>query len=246
LRGAGAEVVVETYSNRPMSIGSSVAVGGAKLGMSISPGYLDASATIAAVAHEVRVDALLNMTRMTASQTSIQNIPSIPQQQHGLSERALLGTHAARIASGASIFFPARVSERLQLVRCSHTRGGTASTHTCEKRLENRLMPKFLFITRDSTTHESRPSPEEMQAAAGQWHAWMHKFSASIVGGDGLKPSGRLVKAGIVTDGPYVEAKEFIASFTIIQADNYDAAVAIALECPGCMPIEIRQMGGYA
>jgi hypothetical protein len=107
-------------------------------------------------------------------------------------------------------------------------------------------MAKFLFIYRHSTDPRSRPSPEEMQALAGQWHAWMQKFGASIVGGDGLKPSGRLVKAGIVTDGPYVEAKEVIASFSIIQADNYDAAVAIARECPGDNAIEIRQMGGYA
>ena len=95
-------------------------------------------------------------------------------------------------------------------------------------------MPKFLFIFRQSTDPQSRPSPEEMQVLAGQWYAWMQKFSASILpGGDGLKPSGRLIKAGIVTDGPYVEAKEFVASFSLIQADNYDAAVAIARECPG-------------
>ena len=107
-------------------------------------------------------------------------------------------------------------------------------------------MAKFLFIFRDPTEPRSRPSPEEMQALAGQWHAWMQKYGPSIAGGDGLKPSGRLIKAGIVTDGPYVEAKEVIASFTIIQADNYDAAVAIARECPGCMAIEIRELGGYA
>ena len=55
-----------------------------------------------------------------------------------------------------------------------------------------------------------------------------------------------LVKAGIVTDGPYVEAKEVIASFSIIQADNYDAAVAIARECPPGHIIEIRELAGYA
>ncbi len=50
-----------------------------------------------------------------------------------------------------------------------------------------------------------------------------------------------------MTDGPYVEAKEFIASFTIIEAENYDAAVAIARECPGdCNAIEIRELAGYA
>ena len=108
-------------------------------------------------------------------------------------------------------------------------------------------MAKFLFIYRDSTAPRSRPSPEEMQVLAGQWYAWMEKFSASILpGGDGLKPSGRLLKSGLVTDGPYVEAKEVIASFSIIQADNLDAAVAIARECPGDYAIEIREMAGYA
>ena len=86
-----------------------------------------------------------------------------------------------------------------------------------------------------------------VQALAGQWYGWMQKFSASILpGGDGLKPSGRLLRGQIVTDGPYVEAKEFVASFTLIQAENYDAALAIAKECPGDNVIEIRQLGGYA
>jgi hypothetical protein len=113
-------------------------------------------------------------------------------------------------------------------------------------------MPKFLMIFRESTESRSKPSPEEMQALQAAWYAWMQKYRSAIVGGDGLKPSGRLVKAGIVTDGAYTEAKEVVASFTIIQADNYDAAVAIARECPGqdtgtnCHRIEIREMGGYA
>jgi hypothetical protein len=108
-------------------------------------------------------------------------------------------------------------------------------------------MPKFLFIFRHSTAPESRPSPEEMQVLAGQWYDWMQKFSAAILpGGDGLKPDGRLIRAGIVTDGPYVEAKEFVASFSLIQADDYDAAVAIARACPGDNLIEIRELAGYA
>ena len=108
-------------------------------------------------------------------------------------------------------------------------------------------MPKYLFVFRHSTDPQSRPSPEEMQALAGQWYAWMQKFSGSILpGGDGLKPGGRLVRSGVVSDGPYVEAKEFVASFTLIQAENYDAAVAIARECPGDNVIEIRELGGYA
>jgi hypothetical protein len=108
-------------------------------------------------------------------------------------------------------------------------------------------MAKFLLIYRESTELRSRPSPEEMQRLAAAWGAWMKKFSSEIVpGGDGLKPSGRLVKAEVVTDGPYAEAKEVIVSFTIIQAADYDAAVAIARECPPGHTIEIREFAGYA
>jgi hypothetical protein len=54
-----------------------------------------------------------------------------------------------------------------------------------------------------------------------------------------------------VTDGPYAEAKEIIASFGVIQADDYDAALAIVGECPAAAAgsgwsIEIREMFGYA
>jgi hypothetical protein len=108
-------------------------------------------------------------------------------------------------------------------------------------------MAKFLFIYRESTENRTKPSPAEMQALQGAWYAWMQKFNSAIVpGGDGLKHSGRVVKAGLVTDGPYVEAKEIIVSFTIIEAADYDAAVTIARECPPGHTIEIREFAGYA
>jgi hypothetical protein len=39
-------------------------------------------------------------------------------------------------------------------------------------------------------------------------------------------------EGGQATDGPYTETKEIIASFTVIETDNYDAALAIGPECP--------------
>jgi NAD(P)H dehydrogenase (quinone) len=59
-------------------------------GMSVSAGYLEASVTMAAVAREVGVNALVNMSQMTVSEMSIQNTTSSGQQrQHWLSEQAL-------------------------------------------------------------------------------------------------------------------------------------------------------------
>jgi NAD(P)H dehydrogenase (quinone) len=59
-------------------------------GMSASAAYLQASVTMAAVARELRVEALVNMSQMTVSQMSIRNTtPSSQQRQHWLSEQAL-------------------------------------------------------------------------------------------------------------------------------------------------------------
>jgi len=58
--------------------------------MSVSAGYLEATVTMAAVAREVGVNALVNMSQMTVSQMGIQNTTPSPQQrQHWLSEQAL-------------------------------------------------------------------------------------------------------------------------------------------------------------
>jgi hypothetical protein len=112
-------------------------------------------------------------------------------------------------------------------------------------------MAKFLCIYREPTEKRVKPSPEEMQALQAAWQAWMQKFSSALVTGDGLKRTGRLLRAGLVTDGPYAEAKEILASFGVIQADNYDAALAIIRETPAAAAdsgwsIEIREMFGFS
>jgi len=59
-------------------------------GMSVSAEYLEATVTMAVVAREVGVDAMVNMSQMTVSQMSIQNTTSSGQQrQHWLGEQAL-------------------------------------------------------------------------------------------------------------------------------------------------------------
>jgi hypothetical protein len=111
-------------------------------------------------------------------------------------------------------------------------------------------MAKFMLIYRDPAQPAAPPSPEEMQAFLGLWGEWFQKFDGKIVdGGDALKPGGRVLKAGgIVTDGAFVEVKEVIGGYSVVQADDYDGAVAIAKECPIAKfggAIEIREFAGY-
>src|SRR4051794_6259636 len=90
LRSAGAEVVVGDLLE-PTDVFR--IVNGCRrvyFGMSVSAAYLEATVTMAAVARELGVDALVNMSQMTVSQMDLQNTTQSPQQrQHWLSEQAL-------------------------------------------------------------------------------------------------------------------------------------------------------------
>ena len=88
LRAAGAEVVLGDLLEPGDVYRVASGCGRIYFGMSVSAGYLEATMIMAAVAREVGVDALVNMSQMTVSQMSIQNTTPSPQQrQHWLSEQ---------------------------------------------------------------------------------------------------------------------------------------------------------------
>lgn len=64
--------------------------------------------------------------------------------------------------------------------------------------------------------------------------------------GDGLKPGGRVVgKDGAITDGPFVESKELVGGFSIVEANDFDAAAKLTDGCPifaAGGSVEVREM----
>jgi NAD(P)H dehydrogenase (quinone) len=90
LRAAGAQVVIGDLLE-PGDVYRVVSgCGRIYFSMSPSAGYLEATVTMAAVAREAGVNALVNMSQMTVSEMSIQNTtPSHQQRQHWLGEQAL-------------------------------------------------------------------------------------------------------------------------------------------------------------
>ena len=90
LRAAGAEVTVGDLLE-PGDVYR--AVNGTRriyFGMSFSDRYLEATVYMAAIARDVGVEVLVNMSQMTVSQMNVQNTTRSPQQrQHWLSEQAL-------------------------------------------------------------------------------------------------------------------------------------------------------------
>ena len=90
LRAAGAEVVIGDLLEPANVLRAVNGVQRIYFGMSVSAGYLEASVLMAAAAREAGVEALVNMSQMTVSQMSLQDMTPSPQQrQHWLSEQAL-------------------------------------------------------------------------------------------------------------------------------------------------------------
>ena len=107
---------------------------------------------------------------------------------------------------------------------------------------------KYLFLHR-SPIDEPRPSPAKMQEMFAVFNAWKEKFKDNILDmGGKLGPSGKVLTASGVVDGPFVEAKEIVGGYMIVTAESYDGALEVARGMMGMMMpgarIEIREMGG--
>ena len=110
---------------------------------------------------------------------------------------------------------------------------------------------KFLFVYRGDSDARSKMTPEEMQKSMKKWEAWIGEgFQKGwmLDAGDGLTAEGRVVRAKVVTDGPFVEAKEIVGGFSIVQADTINAAALLAKGCPVLLTggnVEVRPLAGY-
>jgi len=109
-------------------------------------------------------------------------------------------------------------------------------------------MEKFMFIFHGGMSPDA--SPEEMQANMGKWMAWVEKLTKNgqYVSGEPLLPGGKLVtgpKSKNVTDGPYTEGKEVIGGYFVVEAKDFDNAVALTEDYPDFElggTIQVRQI----
>ncbi|MBL8916030.1 MAG: hypothetical protein JNM17_35350 [Archangium sp.] len=109
-------------------------------------------------------------------------------------------------------------------------------------------MSKYLLLYRNPPERQV-PSPAEMEATIAQWMEWKKAHPSIIDMGDGLLQTGRVLKKGVVSDGPAVESKELVSGYSIVECANYDAAVVVAKACPfNAVPgasVEVRELAGY-
>jgi hypothetical protein len=113
-------------------------------------------------------------------------------------------------------------------------------------------MPKYLCMQRSLPTSGGgdQPSPAQMQEMYAKFSAWREKFKGNLVDAGGKLGEGRLVTVDEAKDGPFVEVKELVGGYMIVEADSLDEAAEIAHACPGLVRpgsgvevIEIRTPG---
>lgn len=114
---------------------------------------------------------------------------------------------------------------------------------------------RFMIIRKADTQTEAEPTPlpsEALLAAMGKYNEQLVRAGA-MLDGAGLRPSrqGARVKFSggkpTVIDGPFAEAKELIAGYTLIQAKSREEAIEWVKRWPpldgdGEVELEIRQL----
>lgn len=100
-------------------------------------------------------------------------------------------------------------------------------------------MDKYMMIFRNTPMSEEAyqsMSPEEMQASLDQWNAWIGGIAAQgkLIGSDALENTGKIVTGSrkVVSDGPYVESKELVSGYLLMQAESEEEAVEHSKGCP--------------
>lgn len=106
----------------------------------------------------------------------------------------------------------------------------------------------YLFRASDAERREAMGTPERAQQSMQVWLAWIRDLETKghlKSRGQPLDREGRVVRGRkkVVTDGPYVEAKDMVLGFIIVEARDLEEAVELSKGCPmldGSGSVEVR------
>ena len=98
-------------------------------------------------------------------------------------------------------------------------------------------MSQYLILIYEDETQYATASPELMAEVIEEHNAFsagVEKHGAGIVGGAALQPTAMAtsVRGAEVTDGPFVETKEALGGYYLIDAPDLDTALAVARTVP--------------
>jgi hypothetical protein len=115
---------------------------------------------------------------------------------------------------------------------------------------ETTIMSEFVYLFRigPKEQREAMGTPEQAQRSMQVWLTWMRELEGKghiKNPGQPLAPDGKVVRGSqrSVTDGPYVEVKDLVAGFIVIEAKDLAQAVELSTGCPlldGGGSVEVR------
>ncbi len=98
-------------------------------------------------------------------------------------------------------------------------------------------MEKFIYLFRGGDNHAHNAKDSKVaEANMKAWMDWMGSLAQKgiLAGGEPLQPTGMQIsgKSKVVTDGPFIEAKEMVGGYLIINAKDIKEAAEISKGCP--------------
>lgn len=105
------------------------------------------------------------------------------------------------------------------------------------------------FVGPDHLEAWRSATPEERQAEVDRTIAWFREHGAHIVGGEELGPpdGARTLRGRSVSDGPFIETKELLGGFIVLDVPDEATAVATAQGWPALDwagdAVEVRPVG---
>src|SRR6201993_592499 len=109
---------------------------------------------------------------------------------------------------------------------------------SCSLTEEVTVMQYFALLLSPSDAPEERTDPAALEAEMAAYNDFHARERSSIKAGDALTPAatGVRIKGGpdapVVTDGPFPESAEIAGGFYVFEADDLDAALALARQIP--------------
>ena len=98
-------------------------------------------------------------------------------------------------------------------------------------------MSKYLILIYEDEAQYATAGAEvngEITEEHDRFSAGVEQFGAKLLGGDALEPTttATSVRGGEVTDGPFVETKEALGGYYVVDAPDLDTALAVARTVP--------------
>ena len=98
-------------------------------------------------------------------------------------------------------------------------------------------MAHYLILIYETEESYMTATPDALKASAAAHTRFAEQvpaLGATILGGNALQPTmtATTVRDDIVTDGPFVETKEALGGYYLIEAADLDQALTVAKLCP--------------